>query len=89
MSYGYTTRLVQTNKDADRKLLGVRLGRTCIKRNVPVVHLSHTLGVSRQTIYNWFSGTSTPQAQYVPQIQELLHSLIKQDSTSTGIYLLP
>ena len=60
MSYGYSARLIKANQDADKSLLGVRLGKMCIRGEVPVVVVAQDLGVTRQTVYNWFSGTSSP-----------------------------
>jgi hypothetical protein len=37
MVYGYSARLIDINKKADRKLIGVRLGRACIRNDFPVV----------------------------------------------------
>ena len=56
MSYGYSARLIETNKKANQKLLGVKLGKVCIRGNTSVADISEELGVSRQTIYNWFCG---------------------------------
>lgn len=75
MSYGYSARLIALNKEADSKLLGVKLGRACIKRNVPVSLVASSLGVSRQTVYNWFTGVNTPLNQSVDAVQALLKSL--------------
>ena len=54
MQYGYSLRIADLNKKADGTLLGVKLGRLCIKNNVSVVEVSGVLDVSRQTVYNWF-----------------------------------
>lgn len=56
MSYGYSTHIVRLNKKADTKLLGVRLGRACIKKDISVITVAARVGVSRQTVYNWFCG---------------------------------
>lgn len=74
MSYGYSARLIELNKRADKRLLGVRLGRVCIKHNVPVADVASQLGVSRQTIYNWFTGASNPQQTFVDAVEVLLVS---------------
>lgn len=72
MSYGYTLRLAELNKRADsRKFIGVRLGRLCISKGVPVAEVAHTLKVSRQTIYNWFVGDSSPLPIYEKRIKKL------------------
>ena len=74
MSYGYSARLIALNKEADSKLLGVKLGRICIKRNIPVSLVASELGVSRQTVYNWFTGANTPLNQSVGAVETLLKS---------------
>lgn len=74
MSYGYSARLIALNKKADSKLLGVRLGRVCIQQNIPVSTVAARLGVSRQTIYNWFMGETNLQDQSVDAVQDLIKS---------------
>jgi hypothetical protein len=75
MSYGYSSILVERNKKADRRHLGVALGRKCIALNIPVIDISEQLGVSRMTVYNWFVGQHEPQAAYATAITELLTKL--------------
>ena len=60
MSYGYSLRLIERNSQANEKKLGVRLGRVCIEHKIPVAIVANKFGVTRQTVYNWFSGTGTP-----------------------------
>jgi len=72
MSYGYSKRLVQLNNKADQSLLGVRLGRVCIEYDVPVSVIAAKIGVSRQTVYNWFCGASVPRAQR--EVQDFIDS---------------
>lgn len=61
MSSGYTLRLRELNAKADKRKLGVRLGRLCISQDIPVAVVAKCMGVTRATIYNWFCGVSTPQ----------------------------
>ena len=72
MSYGYTTRIGSLNKQADGSLLGVKLGRVCIKHEVPVIDIASQLGVSRQTVYNWFMGTHEPKEELTTLIKEII-----------------
>ena len=74
MSYGYSNRLIELNKEADDRLLGVQLGRVCIERDVPVSDVAAHLKVTRQTVYNWFCGVNAPRAK-LEQIQEIISSL--------------
>lgn len=72
MSYGYTSRIDKLNRTANSSSLGVKLGRLCIKRDVPVSEIASLLGVSRQTVYNWFVGTHEPSTEVSPLIEELI-----------------
>jgi len=72
MSYGYTTRLSSINKQASRASLGVKLGRVCIKQEIPVAEVSSQLGVSRQTVYNWFTGAHEPNEDLKDAVKILL-----------------
>ena len=68
---GYTYRIRTLNRSADKKNIGVRLGRHCIDQNISVSELMGLLGVSKQTIYNWFMGVHTPGPQQATKIKEL------------------
>lgn len=60
MSYGYSKRVAELNALADQNNKGVLFGKFCIDQDIPVTHVSKALGVSRQTIYNWFTGVTSP-----------------------------
>lgn len=79
MSYGYSARLIKQNRNADRQLLGVRLGRACIKSNTSVTEVAELLGVSRQTVYNWFSGEKNPQNVLVDAVTKLIATLSRNN----------
>ena len=75
MSVGYSLRIVELNRSAGEELLGVKLGRVCIRNNMPVSVLAARLGVSRQTAYNWFVGVSKPSPSTKIKIEALLTTL--------------
>ena len=72
MSKGYSLRLRDLNRRAPSKLLGVRLGRACIKHDVPVTVVAERMRVTRQTVYNWFAGTTAPQPALLHFIEAYL-----------------
>ena len=78
MSHGYSQSLVQANKQASSKSLGVALGRLCIKQGVSVNDVSGYFGVSRMTIYNWFKGVCTPHPLMHGHIQSYIKILSKK-----------
>ena len=69
MSHGYSMSLVFANKKADIKNPGVALGRFCIDKNISVTKIAGGLGVSRMTVYNWFSGVSWPSRDHIEAIE--------------------
>lgn len=69
---GYSLILVKANQDADSRHIGVRLGKWCIRMNIPVSEVAQQFGVSRMTVYSWFTGTSRPRKDKVDQIEKLL-----------------
>jgi len=68
---GYSQRVVRTNKEADQKNLGVRLGKFCIARDIPVTDVMAYFDVTKQTVYNWFVGVHSPGPRHSKKIQEL------------------
>lgn len=77
MTYGYSARTIQLNKEADKNRLGIALGKAAIKLGISVADIAGTIGVSRQTVYNWFVGTHDPKERHIKAITKLLDSLVK------------
>lgn len=75
MSSGYSLRMRDLNAKADKRKIGVRLGRVCIQHDVPVSVVAKHMGVTRATVYNWFCGVSTPQTTTVSLIESYIASL--------------
>lgn len=55
-AYGYSVVVAERLKSADPELLGVQLGLLCLANNIPAEQVARKLGVSKQTVYNWFEG---------------------------------
>ena len=72
---GYSIRVAEAINEADGDLLGVRLGRACLARDIPVVTVAQALGVTRQTVYSWFVGASVPRGTVEDAIKDYLISL--------------
>lgn len=69
---GYTIRIVKANAAADQSGLGVRLGKFCINKDIPVSHVAEFFGVSRMTIYKWFAGEWIPRKKHTAKIMEIM-----------------
>jgi hypothetical protein len=70
---GYSQKVAQLNKEASIKNLGVRLGRYCISHDVPVTDVMVLFNVTRQTVYNWFSGIHIPSKDHQKHISTFLN----------------
>lgn len=69
---GYSYAIVKTIQAADATLPGVRLARVCVASNVSVASVAAALGVSRQTVYSWFTGRFKPKSSEVNRIEDLI-----------------
>jgi len=74
MSYGYSARLIAINKKANQTMLGVKLGKVCVKNDIPVAKIARHFGVSRQTVYNWFCGVNAPHTTCTDTIKVFIRS---------------
>lgn len=75
MTIGYSVLLIEQNKKADGRLLGVKLGRECMKHNISVTAVAKKFKVSRQTVYNWFVGLVAPNKARETAIKDYIASL--------------
>lgn len=75
VSQGYSLRLRDLNRKAPKKLLGVQLGRSCIKHDIPASVVADQMGVSRQTVYNWFRGISNPGPNLTARVEQFISAL--------------
>ena len=72
---GYSLILVKANRDADPRHIGVRLGKWCIRMNIPVTEVAEKFGVSRMTVYSWFKGESIVSSKHADKMQKLLDKM--------------
>jgi hypothetical protein len=72
---GYSLRVVRANEQANPENVGVLLGRICIKKEIPVVDVANFFGVSRMTVYSWFSGIGKPRRKHEDKILTTIQKL--------------
>jgi predicted transcriptional regulator len=77
MSKGYSIALAEEIKAADQNLIGVRLGRVCLNKNIPVSDVADFFNVSRMTVYSWFKGESLVSSRYAEKMKTLLDKIKK------------
>ena len=69
---GYSYAIVKTIQAADQTLPGVQLAKVCVASDVSVAAVAEKLGVSRQTVYSWFTGRFKPKSSEVSRIEDLI-----------------
>ena len=74
---GYSLETVEAIRKADGRLLGVKLGRVCLRRRMPVSEVAEFFNVSRVTVYNWFKGEAVVSDKHADQVQSLIKKLSK------------
>ena len=72
---GYSTLTAREIKEANQTLLGVKLGRICLDRDIPVTDVAEFFGVSRVTVYSWFRGKTVVSGKYADKMQKLIAKL--------------
>ena len=73
---GYSQNIIEANhKAADTT--GTLLGKLCIALKYPASQVAKELHVSRQTVYDWFSGKAKPSRKLDQKIKELIVNLNK------------
>ena len=77
MPHGYSQYTIAANKSADRRSIGVALGRACIVKGIAVSAVAKRFGVSRQTVYNWFEGKHLPKPELLRQVSAYVAHLSK------------
>jgi DNA-binding XRE family transcriptional regulator len=75
MNNRYSLNIMLLNQKAEQNRLGVKLGKKCIKLGIPVADVAGRVGVSRQTVYNWFIGAYDPKPELATVITQLLRNL--------------
>lgn len=54
--------------------VGVQLGLKAVESGMPIKQIATKLGVSRMTVYDWFTGKYQPSAQHLKRLMTLVGS---------------
>lgn len=74
MSKGYSIAMKEQAESMAPDSLGSRLALFCIGKGIPVATVAAELGVTRATIYNWFSGVWTPNEAHQEKIEAFMQA---------------
>jgi hypothetical protein len=72
---GYSQKMVNLNSQANTELLGVRLGRHCIRVGISVIEIANHLKISRTAVYNWFMGLNEVSSKHEQEVKNLIEWL--------------
>ena len=75
MGFGYSLITVNEIQNANPNLLGVKLGKVCLKNNIPVKDVAEFCGVTRMTVYNWFKGKVVVSGKHAERMLKLIDKL--------------
>ena len=75
MARGYSSLFIQDVNDANPHLIGVKLGKICIKKDIPVVDIAGYFNVSRMSVYAWFRGTRHVADKHLDKMKKLIEKL--------------
>ena len=67
----YSQKIIDTVASSP-KTIGNQLGRWAIHLDFPVTKIAEALGVTRQTVYNWFKGVSNPRPELQRDIEQFI-----------------
>lgn len=71
---GYSQVVMEANQSAEPSI-GVTLGAICISQKYPVSKIAKRLNISRQAVYDWFSGKAKPAKDKEDIINEIIAEL--------------
>lgn len=71
---GYSQIIIEANQKAS-ETTGTLLGRLCITLKYPASQVAKELHVSRQTVYDWFSGRTKPSKHLEASVKAFLEKL--------------
>ena len=72
-SRGYSSLFLQQVKAGDRKSPVTRYALACFKREMTIAEIALRMGVTRATVYNWFTGKTVPRDYYLTLMQMQLN----------------
>jgi predicted transcriptional regulator len=72
---GYSVFTIREVNDANPRMLGVKLAKICIKKEIPVKDVAEFFKVSRVTVYSWFRGKVEVSEKHAAKVQQLIDKL--------------
>lgn len=77
---GYTVQFVQRVRSSDRSKIGVALGNDAVDKNIPIAAVAEYVGVTRVTVYSWFTGKFNPRGHNVELLKEFIANYVEPNN---------
>ena len=68
---GYSTLFLSAIEEAGLDPLVRQFAEECIRRGIPIAAIASRLGVTRASVYNWFTGKAKPRRLQLAQIRKI------------------
>jgi hypothetical protein len=75
---GYDSLFLQKVEDADQSAEVMLLADACINKNIPMIDVALMFGVTRATVYNWFTGRTVPHPRHRASMPKIVLRLSKR-----------
>lgn len=69
---GYTTLFLSAIEGAELDPVVKQFAAGCIARGIPIASVASRLGVTRASVYNWFTGKTAPRHAQMAQIKRVV-----------------
>lgn len=69
---GYSTLFLSAIKEAELDPVVRQFAEACIGRGIPVASIASRLDVTRASVYNWFTGKTSPRQAQMAQIKKVV-----------------
>lgn len=69
---GYSTPFVRALAEGQLSDLVAQFANHCVAREISVSAVAERIGVTRATVYSWFTGRSEPRARHQEKIRQIL-----------------
>tara|TARA_R110000868_G_scaffold125254_3_gene330919 strand:- start:2948 stop:3196 length:249 start_codon:yes stop_codon:yes gene_type:complete len=75
---GYDSLFLQKVEDADQLNEVMVLADVCINKGIPMIEIALLFGVTRATVYNWFTGRTVPHPRHLGKMPKVIRRLLKR-----------
>ena len=83
LARGYSTLFLSRIEKAELDPFLKQFADECIRRGIPISAIASRLGVTRASVYNWFTGRAAPRRSQMVQIKKVVSRWTRPPIIST------